>query len=597
MAIANPKMLFLLFSYGDVEKAIDIYGIEKLRESKCFALTVESLEGLIKNNVRALEYEIYFPEKFANKLNLAAKKWAKDWYKTGNFAAHFENIDLLALLDLTLYNYFAKKLFQYFSLRELFLREKPKKIFIGREQSGIRKIFASDYDILTPVIERAAKDLDIETKRIRGNYLSKKVFNFLPVKLLFSFLEMPSISGDHKKLPNVKYLFVGNHYHIKNILLLIKKFSKQSLVIGRMKEFRSELMRNSIRLIDVKSALDISSFITYIIYKFKFLLTLLFIDTGTLRFLFKFQAFDFFDLFKLKIYSVFVRDCSNLLVSILQAEKVLKMPGLKLLINVTEDLHIRGFISQAKKIGIPTLEIEHGFTTGYDSEFTIVDKLAVWGDEPKKIYQSTGFDKNKMVTTGWLAFEQYKSIKLTQRKIDRDKFTILFIAQDPDGASLLFLKNTPIKSFEIFFEAISNFKSAKIIVRLHPRADKRIPTVLAKKYNLKFEFSEKEELSDSLRKSEIVVSQTTSATLDALIMHKPVIYLCSMRWPSKYVEDSGAVFEVKTSKELLLAIRIIVNKRMTNGMILAQNNFVENYCNFSQNSIEQTSDLMYEIAK
>jgi CDP-glycerol glycerophosphotransferase (TagB/SpsB family) len=165
--------------------------------------------------------------------------------------------------------------------------------------------------------------------------------------------------------------------------------------------------------------------------------------------------------------------------------------------------------------------------------------------------------------------------------------------------SLLFSKNTPRENIEIFFESISKLKkSVNIIVRLHPRADKSIVESVAKKYNFNFKFSDyKEALITLLGRTDIVVGQDTSAILDAMITHKPVIYLPSMRWPATFVGGSGAVLEAHNSETLIKYLNVTIKNGITKKMFLAQKVFVEEYCNFSQNSVTKISVLINQLVK
>lgn len=593
----GQKKLFFFFNKGDVHGAQKKFGKDELSSSKCFALSVETTEELLKIGINHYHYENYFPRSRADELNEIAKRWAKEFCsKIGTLKV--KEINILPLCDLTLYNYFAKKLFQYYSIKQMFIREKPQKIYLGSEQVSLKGIFATNFDMLSPVIKFVAKREKLNIDMIKNSF-NDKLFEIQILKIFTFFFKFPGINFNNYKFKKFNYLLIGHHYHLKNILNVIKTMKNHSLVIGRIGAAEEELKKNMIDYFSPSESLNIRLYFFFLIKKFIFLNKLLSANKTRLSQIFEINGLSLFGLFKLKLYSLILTDCSNLTVTILKASETLSAFSPNLIVNLTEDTFIRSYLAVAKKLKIPTLEIEHGITTGYDAEFTIANKLAVWGQIPKKIYASSGFDRKKIVITGWPAFEDYKKIGFrNNHKIDPNNFVITFLAQDPEGASLLFMNKTPFENLEIFFKAVSSFgKKAKVIVRLHPRADRQLPSIIAKKYKVDFILSEDETLDKSLEQSDIVIGQTTSATLDAIIMHKSVIYLPSMRWPAKFAEGSGAFYEAKDADDIVRFVNLIIKKGMSRQMLEAQKRFVENYCNFSKNSLVEITKVIRSMTK
>lgn len=540
---------------------------------KLFPLTIKAKAHLLNNKLKYQNFEDYFPKNLSKKINRNAGKWATYSQFPSN-------------LSLSLHNYFAKKLFQLTAIDNIIKTEQPTEVFLGKKESSYKDIIISDFEDIRTVIKLACKKRKVNSFNLTG-------VNFWPLKYLVQLLMLPKVRDFKIKEKNLKSgtIIAAHNYHVVNILPLLsflQQFQFKPLVIGRIGKGFKALESNHIEYIPFYGEISPMHLPSYLMFRLKLLWKLYkFLQS---RKSFNYDGYNLWEMLKPKLISIFLSDALNLYSHKLFIKNLVRSVHPEYLIAVTNDSTNQILIQSIKNLGIPTLEIQHGITAGYDGVYLKSDKFAVWGKIPKSIYAKNGVDSGKIVITGWPGYESHLTKTYRVRKINRENLSISFLAQDPEGASLLFMNKTPEENLGIFFKAIStlSFKN-KVVVRLHPRADKTVPFAVASKYGVKFRLSETESLGDLFLKTDIVVGQTTTATLDAIIMNKPVIYLPSMSWPTKFVEGSDAVYEAKDAGDIGRYVELIIDKGMSSKMVEAQKKFIADYCNFSKSSVNLIS--------
>lgn len=594
---SGQRLILFLFDDKDVDLALKTFGLGNLKASKCFAFGASAYRRLAELEILSYEYSSYFDPSRAEGLNNLASNWARGWYKKCNMNIKFNGFNPLSTLELSLHNYFAKKLFQFVCIEEIIKKEKPSVLVIGMEEKGMKNMLVSNFDSITPVIKFAAAKRRVYYKFLKAGlqwYMNQDYLKFIYLCLASPLVSLKGVGR------NTDYIFLGHHYHIQNILPVLeklKKGNKKVLVVGRLGETMNILKKREIDVLEIAESWTIS------FKNLKIRALLIFkafnLKSDILKAYFQTDSTSLWNIFRSKISSVIVQDCLKVWFYSNIALELIKDTSPKGIINISSDSSIQSFIKIAKSQQVPTLEIQHGFTVGSDSQYIRTDKFAVWGKIPKKIYRKSGVNEWVMEITGWPAFEIYKNIKTKTTRVPTIQ-TITFLAQDPEGVSLLFMKNTLEQNLEIFFSAISELGSkVRVKVRLHPRASGAIVSAIARIYGVDFELSnnERESLKDLLEVTDIVVGQSTSATIDSILMHKPVIYLPSMEWPAAFVKGTGAVFTVNDSKDLTMRIDEILKKGISKKMISEQNKFANNYCNFSDDSVNNIINQILILSK
>ena len=575
----NRAVLFF-FNRKEVQWALKTFGVETLKKSLCFSCSINAYETLTQLSIKIHYYENYFPKNRAEELHSIAEEWSKNWYKTAGMKLNRSDIDLIKTSELSLLNYFSKKLFQFSCIEQVFKKEGSSTVYLGTESTNLKEELFGGFEQISPVIKFLTGKKQIARVDIGKKWWSNKPT--MAIRLLLYLLLLPKISLTKIKSTNADVLVVGHHYHLVNINNLIsnlKKQDKKVLVVGKIGLAKNFLFKEKIDFLNLDRNIYIGDLPFIIKNKIVFLL-----KSKVSENYFRYDDYNLSNIFKPKLLSTLLVESLNSLVWTLMSREVFYNSKPKVLLCVSEDSSVQSFIETARSSKVLSVEIQHGFTVGSDSKYINADKLLVWGKVSRSIYQKTGVDSKKLIICGWPAFEIYKGVKF-KKKVSSKKTQITFLAQDPEGVSLLFMNKTPEENLDIFFKAVSTLGfNTTVVVRLHPRADKTAPFTVAKKYKVKFRLSENERLNDLLSQADIVVGQTTSATLDAVIMHKPVIYLPSMRWPAKFVEGAGVAIEVNDVNSLRQAIKLAVDKGISKQMLTAQTKFVENYCNFPKDS-------------
>lgn len=594
----KDNIIFFFFCEEDIERALKKFTLKKIRDSVCILSSDEAYLALQKKQISFQYVEDYFSKKDATKLFELAVSWSIKWHKASKTELHFMGINVLELIDLSMSNFFAKKLFYFSSIENLFAKEQPSLIFLGQESKGLKNSFLGGFENISPIISLCAKSERIVLMKTRNVFLHS-LDDSITVRLIMYLMIFPKMVIRRRQAPRSQVLMLGHHYHLLNIGLLLEKLKIdgiKALVVGKIGVAHKYLISKGIRNLELDQSLTLGDLPKYLRIKFRMLFASMFINKQKLELMFQLNGQNLYSIFENKIHFEILVDSMKCVSTIIRANQIVTIAKPNVLVCVSVDSAINAFINIGKLQGIKSLEIQHGFTVGSDSRYIDSDKLISWGKIPNDIYTRTGAQKRKLLIGGWPVFEKYKVKKLKIRNTIASSKTVSFLGQDPEGASLLFMTRTPIENLTMFLKAVSKFKYKKIYVRLHPRASKNIAIQLAKKYHVKFEFGDNMELSRLLEISDVFVVQTTTATLEALTTDKPVIYLSSMRWPSKFIENTGVASEVSDYEQLVHALKMS-DRLITNKVIVRRKSFLDEYVNFSADSVYQLQRIINSYSK
>lgn len=567
------RKIAFVFCESDIAKTAD-------QHYELFPLNSELKLTLSKKKRNYKILEDYFKKSEANFINSKASKWAYEWRKGED--------KLFKNLDLSMHNYFSKILFLLSCLDNLLDKKSVDLVFLGNENCKKNSFLVSNFEEISPLIK-----LVCASKKIK--LLSERRVNNKFIKQLVQFVLVPKLKRiDIKRLPGKSVIFASHHYHINSCINLLRKLNDSKIfipvVVGKIGGAKYELKKEKINFIDYHDEIEFENYPKYLFFKIKLLLDLRkYLSTKKS---FNFKSYELTEIFLFKIASLFIYDGPRLKSAFEIFRKLVRLIQPKSVIVATNDSLIQTFISAAKKESVPTIEIQHGITSGLDCAYMKADISVVWGKISKYIYNKSGVPKQKIVVCGWPAFEKYKKSAKSVRR-GSNLLRILFLAHDPQGMSLPFLTWSSEKSFKIFFESMRKIKDVEISVRLHPRADENHLFATAKRFGVNFRLSKDELLVEELRKCDVVIGQTTSASIDALMMGKPLIYLPSMKFPFPFLENSGTVFETNSSRGLIHNLRQIRSVRTNKQVVKNSKKFLNSYCNFNHNSIE----LIYKTIK
>ncbi|MBI3342080.1 hypothetical protein HY024_03070 [Candidatus Curtissbacteria bacterium] len=497
-------------------------------------------------------------------------------------------------LSTTAKEYLINKGLDYQNIESFFPASVKGRIFDLSEKLSFRftkaKIkLVSNFDAYSPLILTVASRYAVTTSNISKS--------FWLIKYTVQFALLPKVrSGFAPRIAGKVIIIAANTYHVKNCLSLISTILNgrqfEPLVIGKLGNSRPDLERNKIKHIDYSGWVDFSAIPQYVLVKlFLLIKTFFYVQEEKISFL----GYDLWDLIKPRLISLFLTDLPALYLHEIFYSTLMKTYDVQKFIYLTNASNIQTYIRKNKAKNIESWEIQHGITFGAESKYFCGDKMIAWGEIPAEILASRGISWEKILIGGWPPFIDYSKLAVSKSLAlnKSSKKKILFLAQDSDGLFLLNTIKSADQSYEQLFGALSkvDFKY-RLRLRLHPRADTTLPFSISKKYKISFDLSGEETLKSAIEESDLIIAQTTSAALDALILSKPVIYFPSMEWGVKFLDEDNVNGVTKNERGL---VKLLLDSRMfstRNVMRRKQRQFLQNYSSIGKISIKQLANTV-----
>lgn len=264
--------------------------------------------------------------------------------------------------------------------------------------------------------------------------------------------------------------------------------------------------------------------------------------------------------------------------NILFAEQIFSAKKVDLLLTYADtsepDLF---YVYNAKARGIPTLSIQHGATNFEGHGDFQSDYCCVWGELSKRYYMDVyAKTTDQMSVTGNLTFDKYQNVKFEEKVSPQKVIGFIDSINNAIQGSYFYCA--------YYFKLIQILQGEKYKYKIRPRsfgnADLDILKVLTKEYEVDLTIDKSSSLVDFISQSDIVVTQNTSAAIEALYYRKPMIYnnICCPKdlLPlSKY----GAAVSVYEFDELMPTIKkLLTDKEFVKKQLEAQKYFLELYC-------------------
>ena len=217
------------------------------------------------------------------------------------------------------------------------------------------------------------------------------------------------------------------------------------------------------------------------------------------------------------------------------------------------------FVQVGKLFKIPSIVVLHGllgndFSPGFVP--LSADYILGYGNGSKKRLHSLGISEKKIILTGSQQFDKY----LNKKIITRRKKKIVFIA----GYGT---KKRARYTLKILFNALKKFPKYKLVVKGRKGWEmNNLPKIIAKQEDFKkVEFIIETDPIKLLFDADMVIINSTTMVLDALLLNKPVI--------SIGFKDIGRFGEHKNSK----SIKTVYNqKQLEQAIKECQNQTEEN---------------------
>jgi len=245
----------------------------------------------------------------------------------------------------------------------------------------------------------------------------------------------------------------------------------------------------------------------------------------------------------------------------------------------------RLFVLIAKRRKIPTTVIQHGALCGKFAYVPVLaDKIAIWGNYPKKWFMMHGVPEEKLFITGQPRYDDLYNRKIELKKKWqnkrnlKDKYKFL-LATNPIGKEL----NTEL--IKIVAQGFPKSQDYKLIIKLHPgKSDYEFFNNAIKKLNFSNAcITREEDLYLLLFHSDAVITSNSTVGIEALILEKPLIIISLKNLEAQIpYEEYKCALIVKDAEELKKAIKVV----MTDANLRAK---------LKDNSKKFLEDYLYKI--
>lgn len=221
--------------------------------------------------------------------------------------------------------------------------------------------------------------------------------------------------------------------------------------------------------------------------------------------------------------------------------------------------------AQARKI--PTVVVQHGVLVSPSNYDFNADRMAVWGELPKEWFIQTGKSPERLIITGYPLFDRYRALpppttaaraRLRKRLgLPGGARVALLVTNQSGGVGRLLQPGEGAELFEAIFQTFADhLPDLVLIVRQHPAEDRGIPQRLAARFRLTVALNPEAELAELIDLADVIISQYTTAGLEAIIKGKPVVYLNLFCVPDLVpFAKVGAAIGVYAPEELAPAVR------------------------------------------
>ncbi|MBU8907592.1 capsular polysaccharide export protein, LipB/KpsS family [Desertibacillus haloalkaliphilus] len=247
--------------------------------------------------------------------------------------------------------------------------------------------------------------------------------------------------------------------------------------------------------------------------------------------------------------------------------------------------------------GIPTISLQHGLLLTWQARMPVLaTKKAVYGQFEMDLFKGKGVNKESIVITGHPRFDESATKKEQSIQLKESTPLKVLIATQP--------KNNK-KVWEKFIEyAIKEFQ-VSIVIKPHPK-ERSIKEYkkLSNKYPQVVVSSRKSSLYDAMQQSDVVIVNSSTVGLEAMLCNKPVLIL---EMEHRLSEGAKRYFSPNLLGELVQSNheklanclgKLITEKQMINYTAKKRNQFLSYvYPKSNQSSGDLLVQLIEELTR
>jgi UDP-N-acetylglucosamine 2-epimerase len=564
----EKKILLLAYTKDDVVNARKLIRKHKKNENDIVFLGLD-FSAWIELRKMGILYRTpseFFDEKNGASIDLEALHLAKTWYEAIETQITYHGICLGEMVEYNFVYIFRNALKSIEIGYSLFDEEKPDEVWLPKNipsfaPSNIRN------ESLTKAVASIASSRQIPVTYINSKKITKNieniVNNFTENMVIDSYWKL---KGFRKKL--AKY---SKYYHkIVFINLSTERFftikkdlkkNKTNMVINLkdIKELKSfvQINHKAAEFIEKSARSENAKTKNEIIYK----------GISVLKTLISERISEFFS------------DTMHTLVNYVDAMEVFIKDVKPDVVITMEDISpsLRVITRVCKINGVHTLVLQHGALAFDMQGFHVMpveaDKQAVWGEKSKSWAIHRGKSSESQIVTGNPRFDLLISVKNSFKKenssvynklgLNREKGIILIATQWYSEVGSCCSPKTIERFIWKSLEAAKNFPERQVVVKLHPSYHqnyKEIVSAIVTELDMKNVVVTEKHLWQLLASCDVLIIQSSTVGLEAMLFDKPVITLNSVlnNFFNPYAE-TGAVIEINDEENLVPAITAALN--------------------------------------
>jgi len=207
---------------------------------------------------------------------------------------------------------------------------------------------------------------------------------------------------------------------------------------------------------------------------------------------------------------------------------------------------------------IPTLIVQHGLAIEHPMYGpTLVDKMAIYGEQSRQMLTNAGVDPEKLVITGQpepVPKEDIETIRgriYSQFGIPLDKKMVVFTSQTLSESVNYLL-------FDSIYKTMAKFKDVQFISKLHPDERLNLHEEMIQKYGIKnVKIIKRINLEELLLASDLLLNFYSTVGMEAIRMGVPLVSINVNKLPDSFFakENNKNIFMARTDAELADCIR------------------------------------------
>ena len=566
-------------TFIDSVMGFDSFNFEKLKSSKIFSFNIFTHKFLVEKNIEHDIAENYLEKGDREKIfDYAIRLW--NWYDDDVLKKEFEfeNLNLLSVADTSeFHQILIREIFNFFVIKRVLEREKPKKIILSAYFAKIVKQI--DNKISLEISGEQEHDFHIQWEKmlIRFNIsnrpisipISRKRYN--QFKKIFEFV-IGNLFGLWQNFANKKpsILFLEfNPAQYPILLDNLKNFNGNIIFFNRrrpavwnipsiklLRKYHIKLISSELSL-SKKDRMKINSSIEYFTNK----LQKLWSDESVFSEIFKIEETNFWPVVSEVLYDTYRRRITEYLQLILTCKRIFSELNIKCIISLNILGETEKIILATNNYKIPSILLEHGATnylpsiSKYDisNMYPIFrDKIALWGDiQNDYLLQHRNISTDRIFITGSPRHEDFFK-KIKSNNINSEKI-ILITPQVMTEFNGLIDTNTYLRLEKLLvkiFQIIKKLSNTKIIVKMHPTlapGNEYVKTLIHK-LNPDVKILQLESILDVIDSCDVMININTeffpsTVVYEAMIMNKPIMNIRMMdeKYDFEFVKDNAVL--------------------------------------------------------